>query len=143
MCARGLDPSLSANVWRAKRCRSAQALAHRLTAHQHQHDDGERVWQHLQKEAEHVEGFAPELAVVTHGGGKELEEPLVVRPTSETIIGYMYSQWVRSYRDLPLLINQWCNVVRWELRPRLSLRTAEFLWQEVHTAHSTSAEALE
>ncbi len=76
----------------------------------------------LQKEAEHVEGFAPQLAVVTHGGGEKLEEPLVVRPTSETIIGYMYSQWVRSYRDLPLLINQWANVVRWEMRTRLFLR---------------------
>ena len=97
----------------------------------------------LQKEAEHVEGFAPELAVVTHGGGKELEEPLVVRPTSETIIGHMYSQWVRSYRDLPLLINQWANVVRWELRTRLFLRTTEFLWQEGHTAHATEAEAIE
>ncbi len=97
----------------------------------------------LQKEAEHVEGFAPELAVVTHGGGKELDEPLVVRPTSETIIGHMYSQWVRSYRDLPLLINQWANVVRWELRTRLFLRTAEFLWQEGHTAHATESEALE
>ncbi|HEX9118578.1 MAG TPA: proline--tRNA ligase [Anaerolineae bacterium] len=97
----------------------------------------------LQKEAEHIEGFAPELAVVTHGGGKELEEPLVVRPTSETIIGYMYSQWVRSYRDLPILINQWANVVRWELRTRLFLRTAEFLWQEGHTAHATGEEALE
>ncbi len=97
----------------------------------------------LQKEAEHIEGFAPELAVVTHGGGKELEEPLVVRPTSETIIGYMYSQWVRSYRDLPVLINQWCNVVRWEMRTRLFLRTAEFLWQEGHTVHATAQEALE
>jgi prolyl-tRNA synthetase len=97
----------------------------------------------FEKEAEHIEGFAPELAVVTHGGGKELEEPLVVRPTSETIIGYMYSQWVRSYRDLPLLINQWANVVRWELRTRLFLRTAEFLWQEGHTAHATAEEARE
>jgi prolyl-tRNA synthetase len=97
----------------------------------------------LQKEAEHVKGFAPELAVVTHAGGKELEEPLVVRPTSETIIGYMYSQWVRSYRDLPILINQWANVVRWELRTRLFLRTAEFLWQEGHTAHATREEAEE
>jgi prolyl-tRNA synthetase len=97
----------------------------------------------LQKEAEHVEGFAPELAVVTHGGGKELDEPLVVRPTSETIIGHMYSQWVRSYRDLPLLINQWANVVRWELRTRLFLRTTEFLWQEGHTAHATRDEAVE
>jgi prolyl-tRNA synthetase len=81
----------------------------------------------LQREAEHVEGFAPELAIVTIGGGKELEEPLVVRPTSETIIGHMYSQWVRSYRDLPILINQWGNVVRWEMRTRLFLRTTEFL----------------
>jgi prolyl-tRNA synthetase len=97
----------------------------------------------LQKEAEHVEGFAPELAVVTHGGGKELDEPLVVRPTSETIIGHMYSQWVRSYRDLPLLINQWGNVVRWEMRTRLFLRTTEFLWQEGHTAHATREEAEE
>ena len=97
----------------------------------------------IQKEAEHVEGFAPELAVVTHGGGKELEEPLVVRPTSETIIGYAFSQWINSYRDLPLLINQWANVVRWELRPRLFLRTMEFLWQEGHTAHATAEEAQE
>jgi prolyl-tRNA synthetase len=97
----------------------------------------------LQKEAEHVEGFAPELAIVTIGGGKELEEPLVVRPTSETIIGHMYSQWVRSYRDLPVLINQWGNVVRWEMRTRLFLRTTEFLWQEGHTAHATREEAEE
>jgi prolyl-tRNA synthetase len=97
----------------------------------------------LSKEAEHVEGFSPELAVVTHGGGKELEEPLVVRPTSETVIGHMYSKWIRSYRDLPVLINQWGNVVRWEMRTRLFLRTAEFYWQEGHTAHATSAEAQE
>src|SRR5512139_3656227 len=97
----------------------------------------------FEKEKAHVEGFAPELAVVTIGGGKELEEPLVVRPTSETIIGHMYSQWVRSYRDLPLLINQWANVVRWELRTRLFLRTTEFLWQEGHTAHATKEEAVE
>ena len=97
----------------------------------------------LQREAEHVEGFAPELAIVTIGGGKELEEPLVVRPTSETIIGHMYSQWVRSYRDLPILINQWGNVVRWEMRTRLFLRTTEFLWQEGHTAHATRKEAEE
>src|SRR5665811_618591 len=84
----------------------------------------------FEKEKEHVEGFSPELAVVTIGGGQTLEEPLVVRPTSETIIGHMYSQWVRSYRDLPILINQWANVVRWELRTRLFLRTTEFLWQE-------------
>ena len=97
----------------------------------------------IQKEAEHVAGFSPELAVVTHGGGKKLEEPLIVRPTSETVIGHMYSQWVRSYRDLPLLINQWANVVRWEKRPRLFLRTTEFLWQEGHTAHATAEEAEE
>ncbi len=95
----------------------------------------------LAKEAEHVEGFAPETAVVTHGGGKELEEPLVVRPTSETIIGAMYAKWIQSYRDLPVLLNQWCNVVRWEMRTRLFLRTTEFLWQEGHTAHATEAEA--
>jgi prolyl-tRNA synthetase len=95
----------------------------------------------LKLEAEHVEGFAPELAVVTHGGGKELEEPLVVRPTSETMINSFFSKWVQSHRDLPLLINQWANVVRWELRPRLFLRTTEFLWQEGHTAHATEAEA--
>ncbi len=95
----------------------------------------------LSKEAEHVEGFAPETAVVTHGGGKELEEPLVVRPTSETIIGAMFAKWIQSYRDLPVLINQWANVVRWELRTRLFLRTTEFLWQEGHTAHATEAEA--
>lgn len=97
----------------------------------------------LQKEAEHVEGFSPELAVVTHAGGKELEEPLVVRPTSETIINHMFSKWIQSHRDLPLLINQWANVVRWELRPRLFLRTTEFLWQEGHTAHASEPEARE
>ncbi|HEX8974039.1 MAG TPA: proline--tRNA ligase [Patescibacteria group bacterium] len=95
----------------------------------------------LKREAEHVEGFAPELAVVTHAGGKELEEPLVVRPTSETIIYDMFSKWIHSYRDLPLLINQWANVVRWEKRTRLFLRTTEFLWQEGHTAHATKEEA--
>lgn len=95
----------------------------------------------LSREAEHVEGFAPETAVVTIGGGKVLEEPLVVRPTSETIIYAMFAKWIQSYRDLPLLINQWANVVRWELRTRLFLRTTEFLWQEGHTAHATEAEA--
>ena len=95
----------------------------------------------LQKEAEHVEGFAPECAVVTHGGGEELEEPLVIRPTSETIIWSTYRSWIQSYRDLPLLYNQWANVVRWELRTRLFLRTTEFLWQEGHTAHATEEEA--
>ena len=97
----------------------------------------------LHKEAQHVEGFAPELAVVTHGGGKKLEEPLVIRPTSETIIYAMYAKWVQSYRDLPILINQWANVVRWEMRTRLFLRTLEFLWQEGHTAHATHDEAEE
>ena len=97
----------------------------------------------LSREAAHVEGFAPEVAVVTHGGGKELEEPLIVRPTSETIIYAMYAKWIQSYRDLPLLINQWANVVRWEMRTRLFLRTTEFLWQEGHTAHATEAEAEE
>ncbi len=96
---------------------------------------------YLHKEAEHVEGFSPELAVVTHGGGKELEEPLVVRPTSETVINAYFSKWLQSYRDLPLLINQWANVVRWELRPRLFLRTTEFLWQEGHTCHASEADA--
>ncbi|MBN2497866.1 MAG: proline--tRNA ligase [Deltaproteobacteria bacterium] len=95
----------------------------------------------LQKEAEHVEGFAPECAVVTHGGGHELEEPLVIRPTSETIIWSMYRKWISSHRDLPILINQWANVLRWEMRTRLFLRTTEFLWQEGHTAHATEAEA--
>src|SRR5271170_7246084 len=95
----------------------------------------------LAKEAEHVEGFAPETAVVTIGGGKELEEPLVVRPTSETIIYAMFAKWIQSYRDLPLLMNQWANVVRWEMRTRLFLRTLEFLWQEGHTAHATHDEA--
>ena len=97
----------------------------------------------IQKEAEHVEGFSPELATVTHAGGKELEEPLVVRPTSETIINHMFSKWISSHRDLPMLINQWANVVRWEMRTRLFLRTSEFLWQEGHTAHATEEEATE
>jgi prolyl-tRNA synthetase len=96
---------------------------------------------YIEREADHVEGFSPELAVVTYGGGKELEEPLVVRPTSETVIGEYMSRWVQSYRDLPLLLNQWCNIVRWELRPRLFLRTSEFLWQEGHTAHATESDA--
>ncbi len=96
----------------------------------------------MKKEAEHIEGFAPECAVVTHGGGEELQEKLYVRPTSETIIWSTYAKWIQSYRDLPILINQWANVVRWELRTRLFLRTAEFLWQEGHTAHATEAEAV-
>ncbi|MHC1772255.1 MAG: proline--tRNA ligase [Flexilinea sp.] len=97
----------------------------------------------FEKEKEHVEGFAPELAIVTIGGGQVLDEPLVIRPTSETIIGYMYSKWIKSYRDLPVLINQWANVVRWEMRTRLFLRTLEFYWQEGHTAHSSAEEAQE
>ncbi|MDI1459482.1 proline--tRNA ligase [Catellatospora sp. KI3] len=96
---------------------------------------------YLKREAEHVEGFSPELAVVTHGGGKQLAEPVVVRPTSETVIGEFMAKWVDSYRDLPLLLNQWANVVRWEMRPRVFLRTSEFLWQEGHTAHATEADA--
>jgi prolyl-tRNA synthetase len=97
----------------------------------------------LQKEAEHVEGFAPELAVVTIAGGKKLEEPYVIRPTSETIIGHFFAKWIQSYRDLPVLLNQWANIIRWELRTRMFLRTTEFLWQEGHTAHSSHEEALE
>ena len=95
----------------------------------------------IDKEESHVEGFSPELAVVTHGGGEELEEPLVIRPTSETIVGHAYSKWIQSYRDLPLLINQWNNVMRWEMRTKLFLRTTEFFWQEGHTAHATLKEA--
>jgi len=97
----------------------------------------------MKREAQHVEGFAPECAIVTHGGGKALEEPLYVRPTSETVIWHMYGRWIQSYRDLPLLINQWANIVRWEMRTRLFLRTTEFLWQEGHTAHATADEAQE
>ncbi len=97
----------------------------------------------LKKEAEHVAGFAPELAVVTVAGGKELEEPYVIRPTSETIIGHFFSKWIQSWRDLPMLLNQWANVLRWELRTRMFLRTTEFLWQEGHTAHATHEESLE
>ena len=97
---------------------------------------------YLQREAEHVEGFAPELVVVTHAGGKELEEPLIIRPTSETIIGEMMAKWISSHRDLPLLLNQWANVVRWELRPRMFLRTTEFLWQEGHTAYADEVGAM-
>ncbi len=95
----------------------------------------------LEKEKAHVEGFSPQLAVVTIGGGEQLEEPLVVRPTSETIVGYMYSKWIKSYRDLPVLINQWNSVLRWEVRTKLFLRTAEFYWQEGHTAHASAEEA--
>ena len=96
---------------------------------------------YMRKEAEHVAGFSPELAVVTHAGGKQLEEPVVVRPTSETLFGEVMARWIQSYRDLPLLLNQWANVVRWELRPRVFLRTTEFLWQEGHTAHATREDA--
>ena len=95
----------------------------------------------MRLEAEHVEGFDPELWVVTHGGGRQLDEPVVVRPTSETVINHFFAKWIQSYRDLPMLVNQWCNVVRWELRPRLFLRTTEFLWQEGHTAHADEADA--
>ena len=97
----------------------------------------------MAKEAEHVAGFAPQCAVVTHGGGSELEEPLYIRPTSETVIWNMYGKWIQSWRDLPILINQWANIVRWEMRTRLFLRTTEFLWQEGHTAHATETEAVE
>jgi len=97
---------------------------------------------HLRREAEHIEGFAPELAVVTHAGGKDLDEPLVIRPTSETIVGEMMAKWISSHRDLPMLLNQWSNVVRWELRPRMFLRTTEFLWQEGHTAHADADDAM-
>src|SRR5580698_7504959 len=96
---------------------------------------------YLEREAEHVEGFSPELAVVTHAGGKDLPEPVVVRPTSETVFGELMAKWIQSHRDLPLLLNQWANVVRWEMRPRLFLRTSEFLWQEGHTAHATREDA--
>ncbi len=96
---------------------------------------------YLRREAQHVEGFSPELAVVTYGGGKQLEEPVVIRPTSETVIGEFMAKWVQSYRDLPLLLNQWCNVLRWEMRTRLLLRSSEFLWQEGHTAHATETDA--
>ncbi|MBE2236153.1 MAG: proline--tRNA ligase, partial [Caldilineaceae bacterium] len=97
----------------------------------------------FEKEASHVEGFAPELAVVTHGGGEKLAEPLAIRPTSETIIGHTYARWIQSYRDLPILINLWNSVIRWEMRTKLFLRTLEFYWQEGHTAHATSDEAIE
>src|SRR5687767_183957 len=97
----------------------------------------------LEQEADHVEGFAPQVAVVTHGGGQKLDEPLVIRPTSEAVIWNTYANWIQSYRDLPLLYNQWCNIVRWEMRTRLFLRTTEFLWQEGHTAHATEQEAWE
>src|SRR5918999_247270 len=97
----------------------------------------------LEREADHVEGFAPQVAVVTHGGGEKLEEPLVIRPTSEAVIWPAFGNWIQSYRDLPLLYNQWCNVLRWEMRTRLFLRSSEFLWQEGHTAHAGKDEAWE
>lgn len=97
---------------------------------------------YLRREAEHVEGFSPELALVTHAGGKDLDEPLVIRPTSETVIGEMMAKWISSHRDLPLLLNQWANAIRWELRPRMILRTSEFLWQEAHTAHAEAGDAM-
>ena len=97
----------------------------------------------FEKEAQHVEGFAPEVAVVTHGGGEKLEEPLAIRPTSEAVIWSHYANWIQSYRDLPLLYNQWCNVLRWEMRTRLFLRTSEFWWNEGHTAHASAQEAME
>ena len=115
----------------------------RATGHQNAYFPLLIPMSYLSKEKEHVEGFAPEVAVVTHAGGEELAEPLVVRPTSETIIGNMYSKWVQSYRDLPILINQWANVMRWEKTTRPFLRTSEFLWQEGHTVHATEVEAVE
>ncbi len=122
-----------------------QALDRRFkeTGHQNAYFPLFIPYSFIAKEAEHIEGFSPELALVTVGGGKKLEEPLVVRPTSETIIGHTFSRWIRSYRDLPVLINQWANVVRWEMRTRPFLRTLEFLWQEGHTAHATAEEAME
>ena len=96
---------------------------------------------YLRREADHVEGFSPELAVVTKAGGRDLQEPLIIRPTSETVFGEYLARWIQSYRDLPLRLNQWANVVRWELRPRLFLRTSEFLWQEGHTAHTSRDDA--
>jgi prolyl-tRNA synthetase len=123
--------------------KGALDLRFKATGHQNAYFPLFIPMSYLKREAQHVEGFSPELAVVTIGGGKELEEPLVVRPTSETIIGEAFSKWIQSYRDLPLLMNQWANVVRWEMRTRPFLRTAEFLWQEGHTAHATEAEAEE
>jgi prolyl-tRNA synthetase len=128
-------------IW--ERMREALDRMFRATGHQNAYFPLFIPQSFIQKEAEHVQGFSPELAVVTHAGGKKLEEPLVVRPTSETIIWEMYRRWIESYRDLPILINQWANVVRWEMRTRLFLRTTEFLWQEGHTAHATEAEAEE
>jgi prolyl-tRNA synthetase len=128
-------------IWEA--IRDALDLRFKQTGHQNLYFPMFIPQRLLEREKDHVEGFAPEVAVVTHAGGEELSEPLIVRPTSETIIWDAYSRWVQSYRDLPLLYNQWANVVRWELRPRLFLRTTEFLWQEGHTAHETHEEAWE
>ena len=128
-------------IW--EKMQSALDAMFKETGHQNAYFPLMIPMSYLHKEAEHVEGFSPECAVVTHGGGKELEEPLVIRPTSETIIWAMYKKWIDSHRDLPLLINQWANVVRWEMRTRLFLRTTEFLWQEGHTAHATEKEAEE
>jgi prolyl-tRNA synthetase len=126
-------------IWEA--IRDALDTRFKLTGHQNLYFPMFIPLRLLEREKEHVEGFAPEFAMVTHAGGEELGEPLVVRPTSETIIWDTYAKWVQSYRDLPLLYNQWANVVRWEMRPRLFLRTTEFLWQEGHTAHETKDEA--
>ena len=126
-------------LWEA--IKSALDLRFRATGHQNAYFPLLIPQSYIQRESEHIEGFSPELAVVTHAGGKKLEEPYVIRPTSETIVGEAFANWIQSYRDLPLLINQWSNVVRWELRPRAFLRTSEFLWQEGHTAHATSEEA--
>ena len=126
-------------LWEA--IKSALDLRFRATGHQNAYFPLLIPQSYIQRESEHIEGFSPELAVVTHAGGKQLEEPYVIRPTSETIVGEAFANWIQSYRDLPLLINQWSNVVRWELRPRAFLRTSEFLWQEGHTAHATSEEA--
>jgi prolyl-tRNA synthetase len=128
-------------IWEA--IQGALDLRIKQTGHQNLYFPMLIPYRLLEREAEHVEGFAPEVAVVTHAGGEDLAEPLVVRPTSETIIWDAYSRWVQSYRDLPLLYNQWANVVRWEMRPRLFLRTTEFLWQEGHTAHESQQEAWE
>jgi prolyl-tRNA synthetase len=128
-------------IWEA--IQQAMDLRIKQTGHQNVYFPMLIPYRLLEREAEHVEGFAPEVAVVTHAGGEDLAEPFVLRPTSETIIWDTYSRWVQSYRDLPLLYNQWANVVRWELRPRLFLRTTEFLWQEGHTAHETQEEAWE
>ena len=126
-----------------KCCSASSTTRFKATGHQNVYFPLLIPQSFLQKEAEHVEGFSPELAVVTIAGGKELEEPYVIRPTSETIIGHFFAKWIQSWRDLPMLVNQWANVMRWELRTRMFLRTTEFLWQEGHTAHATHEEAIE